>query len=136
MLQAAERRKAAARGGTLCKQEEPHPGNLTCRSYKGGRTLKIQPALVEEGPHTYIHTKQRLRLHQERFRLHQKSCGYINRKCGYIKGLWLHRQEATSTSKEAAATSRVITKKPQLQITHSQYKEATASKRSKLALEQ
>jgi hypothetical protein len=47
---------------------------------KGGRTLKIQPAPVEERPHTYIHTKQRLRLHQERLMLHQRSCGYINRR--------------------------------------------------------
>jgi hypothetical protein len=74
---------------------------------------------VEEGPHTHIHTIQ------HKTRLHANT----RRPVLIQKRLRLHLKEAAATSTEAAATSKEITKRPQLQITHSGNKEATASKR-------
>ena len=110
MLQAAERRKAAARrwhpitpnrSRTLEtshteQKREAAPLKHNLQQWKRGHTLTATPNNKGLGHNLYIPTQ--------------------------TQGGWCY-------TKEAAATSTTITKRPQLQITHSRYKEATASKR-------
>jgi hypothetical protein len=90
-----------------------HKGGCGCTysKHKGGRTLKTQPATIEDPLHTHYKATPN------------------SKRLGRTLYIPTQTQGGRCYTKEAAATSTANTKRPQLQITHIRYKEATANKR-------